>query len=187
MERYRIIPGISVYFFTFRVIEWLPIFISEKPCLILTNSLNFAYENRSLGIYAYVIMPTHFHAILFDRGNDSNRLRETITNLRKFTGRSLSDFCSSELPACFEMVLHSESGNDRERRFWHPTIHAEAVFSQSFLKQKVDYLHHNPVRKGLVAHPQDWRFSSSRFWDGESQNNDVILSDLEFDCIEEEK
>lgn len=41
----------------------------------------------------------------------------------------------------------------------------------------MEYLHDNPCRKGLVLAPEDWRFSSARYW-LTRETNDVQLSDV---------
>jgi len=176
MEKYRIVEGVGVYFVTFTVVEWLPVFTDEASCQIITDSLNFCHANKLLRIHAYVIMLTHLHAILFDVEFDSARLKRTLDDFRKFTGRKLLDFCAQHRPASFTEEFRKHAGQDRERRFWQPTQHPEGLTSDTFLKQKVDYIHDNPRRKGLVQRAQDWRFSSASFWFGIEEKNDVILS-----------
>ena len=164
MERYRIVEGIGVYFVTFTVVEWLPVFIDETTCKIITESLNFSVQNKRLGVNAYVIMLNHMHAILFDKDFDNERLKHTLGDLRKFTGRKLLDYADGNLPAAFGQTFRENAGADRERNFWQPTIHAEGIFSEKFYHQKLNYIHLNPVRKGLVHAAQDWRFSSASYW-----------------------
>jgi hypothetical protein len=53
---------VGLYYVTFSVVEWLPVFIDQAACKIITDSLNFCTETKSLGVNAYVIMPTHLHA-----------------------------------------------------------------------------------------------------------------------------
>jgi REP element-mobilizing transposase RayT len=164
-----------LYFVTFSVVEWLPVFIRAEPCHIITDSLNFCHNNKHLGINAYVIMPTHIHLILFDRDFDSCRLRRTLTDMRKYTGRQLVDYCFAHAPACFASVLREAAGKDRQHRFWQADVHPEAVYMESFWRQKLDYLHDNPRRSGLVQDATHWRFSSAASWlmDGESE---VVLT-----------
>jgi putative transposase len=52
VERYRIVEGIWVYYVIFTVVEWLPDFIDEHACKIITDSLNFCIKNKSLRINA---------------------------------------------------------------------------------------------------------------------------------------
>jgi len=164
MERYRIVEGVGLYYVTFTVVEWLPVFIDETACKIITDSLNFCIKNKCLGVNAYVIMPTHLHALVFDVEFNSERLKHTLDDMRKFTGRQLLDYSAQHLPKCFTEEFHKHAGEDRQRRFWQPTQHPVGIFSEGFWKQKMNYLHHNPCRKGLVLRPEDWRFSSALFW-----------------------
>lgn len=125
MERYKIHQDGSVYFVTYSVVEWLPVFVSEKTCRIVTDSLTYCHQHKGLRINAWVIMPTHLHAIVFHESFGSEALRSVLADFRKFTGRSLSDFCSSHMPRCFSKTLSESAGEDRERRFWQPTRHPE--------------------------------------------------------------
>jgi len=181
MERYQIRTEGAVYYVTFSVVQWLPVFISEAACRIVTNSLNFCHERKGLRTNAFVIMPTHVHAIVFHRDFDAATLASVVTDFRKFTGRQLSDHCAQHLPACFSDVLRESAGDDRERRFWRPTRHPEVLESEPFWRQKLDYLHENPVRKGLVRRAADWRFSSAGYWltDGQTPS-DVILTGIDW-------
>jgi len=54
--------------------------------------------------------------------------------------------------------------------------------TQGFWQVKLDYLHANPCRDGLVTRPQDWRFSLASFWyplsGGQVPVNDVVLTPI---------
>ncbi|MCB0001340.1 MAG: hypothetical protein M9927_18495 [Anaerolineae bacterium] len=181
METYRIFQDYTVYFLTFSIIQWLPVFISEEPCRIVCNSLNFCHREKHLRINAFVIMPTHLHLIVFDAGFGTIRLQHTLTALRKFTGQQLSRYCDQYLPSAFGQTLRSRGRADRERQFWQQSKHPEAIHSQSFWRSKFDYLHDNPRRKGLVTDPTHWRFSSAAYWliDGSGQS-EVTLTAIEW-------
>jgi len=95
MECYRVTEDAAVYFVTYTVVEWLPVFVSERECRIVTDSLNYCHENKALHTNGYVIMPTHLHAILFDADFRSDRLVRSLAGFRKFTGRQLCDYCET--------------------------------------------------------------------------------------------
>src|SRR6266705_1332868 len=80
-------------------VDWLPIFVSEAACKIVTESLNFCHRQKGLRINAYVIMPTHLHAILFHVDFQAKAVEQVVTDFRKFTGRRLADFCAQHMPA----------------------------------------------------------------------------------------
>jgi putative transposase len=161
MERYRIHPEAAVYFLTYSIVDWLPVFVSETSCKIVTDSLSFCHREKHLRINAYVVMPTHLHLIAFDADFDSERLARTLADFRKYTGRRLSDHCARHAPACFLETLREQAVADRERRLWQPSRHPVALQGERFWQQKFDYLHDNPCRKGLVRNPAHWRFSSA--------------------------
>jgi REP element-mobilizing transposase RayT len=179
METYRIHDDASVYFVTFSVVSWLPVFVSERACRLLTDSLAFCHAQKGLRINAYVIMPTHLHAIVFDHEHDAARLTQSLNAFRRYTGRILADDAVKNQPHVFSEVFRQAAGPDRQRRFWQPTRHPIAVRTQSFWKQKLDYIHANPVRKGLVQYPEDWRFSSARYYaTGDPEGNDVNITQM---------
>ena len=179
MERYRIVEGVEIYYVTFTIVEWMPIFIEEATCKIFTDSLNFSIKNKRLGVNAYVIMPTHTHAILFDRDFDNERLKHTLDDLRKFTGRLLLDYADANLPNPFGQTFRENAKEDRQRKFWQSTQHPEGIFTEKFYRQKFNYIHLNPVRKGLVRSAVDWRFSSAGYWlrDGEAGGEEDANND----------
>ncbi len=165
MERYRIRAEAAVYFCTFSVVDWLPVFVGERPCQIVADSLRFCHEQKQLGIDAFVVMPTHLHLIVFDLEGDATRLSHTLTEFRKFTGRRLAEFCGAAMPPCYAAALAAAAGDDRQHRFWQPSRHPEAITSVGFHQQKRAYLHDNPRRKGLVRHPVHWRWSSAGWYE----------------------
>lgn len=182
MERYRFYSDQPLYFVTFSIVDWLPVFISEAPCQILADSLNFCHERKHLRIHAYVIMPTHFHAIVSDADHNSNRLSDTLIDFRKFTGRQLVDYAERSLPKCFVAQFSQAAGEDRDHRVWQPTKHPVALSSEEFWLQKLNYLHENPCRKGLVRRAADWRFSSAAYYHSDGQIPcDVRLTRVEWD------
>src|SRR5438067_1175679 len=177
MERYRFHSDGALFYVTFSVVDWLPIFVSEAVCRIVTESLNFCHHQKGLRINAYVIMPTHLHAILLHADFQATALEHVVTDFRKFTGRRLADFCAQYTPASFQGVLVERAGGDRERRLWQPTRHRLQIETEGFRQAMIDYLHQNPVRKGLVRQAEHWRFSSASCWaSGGKHENDVVLS-----------
>jgi REP element-mobilizing transposase RayT len=179
MTRYRIVQEHALYFVTFGIVQWLPVLTSRESCQIVSESFDFCHQHKHLRVNAYVIMPTHLHAILFDADFDTGRLQRTLADLRKYTGRQLVDYCAKHMPACFTTTLRASAGRDRLHRFWQSGIHPEAIYTEFFWRQKLDYLHDNPCRKGLVREPHHWRYSSAAHW-LEGQKCDIRLTPIEW-------
>ncbi len=81
------------------------------------------------------------------------------------------------------MVLHRMdcSFGNGWQQFWQQSKHPVAIWSEPFRQTKVDYLHDNPRRKGLVREASDWWFSSVAYWLQDSAGaNDVVLTGMQW-------
>ena len=90
MERYRFRSDGALFYVTFTVVDWLPIFVSEAACKILTERLNFCHRQKGLRINAYVIMPTHLQAILFHADFQAGLLSDRAGRARGRRSRTAS-------------------------------------------------------------------------------------------------
>jgi REP element-mobilizing transposase RayT len=152
-----------LYFATCTITEWIPIFISIPYFQIIIDSLKFCRANKGLKLNAYVIMPNHIHLIVqTEPGVD---LSDVMRDFKRFTSREISKQLETDNQRVFLEVFAkaalSAKGNTKYK-IWQDEFHPEAIYSEQFYKQKVDYLHDNPCRKGFVASPQDWLYSSAR-------------------------
>lgn len=164
MDRFSLVNGVYVYYVTFTILDWLPVFINPEPTQIIVDSLQYCINEKGLRINAYVIMPNHLHVIVFDRKFDCDQLQHTLTDFWKFTGRKLADYIDNNLSESLATVIRRKELEDRDRQVWQPSWHAEGLVSEYFWKQKMDYIHENPVRKGYVRLPEHWRYSSAGYW-----------------------
>ena len=64
-SRYKFIEKDGIYFVTFTVVEWLPIFTSGKYFEVVIESFKFCKDNKGLELYAYVILDNHLHLVSF--------------------------------------------------------------------------------------------------------------------------
>ncbi len=55
---------------------------------------------------------------------------------------------------------------DREYQFWQEGVHAELIFSEAMMREKLEYIHANPVKRGYVNLPEHWRYSSAANYSG---------------------
>ena len=57
--------------------------------------------------------------------------------------------------------------NNTNHQFWKQDSHAELLFSNKFIDQKLEYIHMNPVYAGLVDEAEHYRYSSARDYSGQ--------------------
>jgi len=164
MDRFQFIESVFVYYVTFTVVDWLPIFIKPDAIDVVNQSLLYCIETKGLKNHGYVIMPNHMHAIVSDKDYENIRLHSTLSEFRTFTGNRLAKLIDNHYPASWSQIIRNTAESDRARRFWQSGWHAEAVATREFFEQKLNYIHHNPVRAGLVDLPEYWMHSSACYW-----------------------
>ena len=62
---------------------------------------------------------------------------------------------------------------DRPQQFWQEGVHPEIILGHDMMRQKIDYIHNNPVERGFVDEPEQWRYSSARIYAGKQGLVDV--------------
>jgi hypothetical protein len=63
---------------------------------------------------------------------------------------------------------------DREHQVWEEGSHPQLMQNEQMLRQKLDYIHFNPVKRGYVDKPEHWRYSSARNYMGQDGLIDVF-------------
>ncbi len=161
-SRYKVQEPDHAHFITATVVEWLPIFTSSACCDVLVQSFEYCRRNKGLRIHAWVIMDHHFHAVV-----SGPELGETLRDLKRFTSRLLLGQIRAEKR---EWLLNQLSffcaanKTNSVHQVWQEGIHPQAIYSDTTMMQKIDYLHNNPVKRGWVDAPEDWRYSSAHEW-----------------------
>jgi len=161
-SRYGIRDGPAAYFVTSTIVEWLPVLSTTACCEIIVRALLHAREHNSLRIYAWVILDNHFHAIL-----SAPDLSGTLRSLKGFTAQELLKQLKAERREwLLQLLAHHRADHKRasEHQVWQEGVHPQVIDSDKMLHQKLDYLHDNPVKRGLVAAPEHWRYSSAHEW-----------------------
>ncbi|MFO8009612.1 MAG: transposase [Dehalococcoidia bacterium] len=160
-SRYRMLHGdTSPYFLTCTTTNWIALFGNMEIARIILDSLRFLIDDGRLAIHGYVIMENHIHLIA-----SSENLSEEIKNFKSFTARSIIDHLKAQHNSCIlhELSFHRKRHkSDQQYQLWQEGSHPEAIQNQHMLKQKLDYIHYNPVRRGYVNDPAHWPYSSYR-------------------------
>ncbi len=165
MRKYRA-PENLCYFCTLTVVDWIPIFIDKRYVEPILSSLTFCREKKGLTLYGFVIMPNHLH-LLAEAGE---QLEIVMRDFKRFTSRSVQDILRAENRTTILRWLSNATEPTRRNKgsssLWKSGFHPKAIMNHKMFEQKLNYIHHNPVRKGLVQRPEDWWYSSAGFFEG---------------------
>ncbi len=166
---YQINDQEGLYYLTFQIVDWVDIFTRQVYRDIVIESLRFAIENKNLNVFAFVIMSNHMHTIM---QSSTGELSNTIRDIKKFTSKRIIETIQSTPESRREWMINRFSCNARQHtrnqifQVWTHENHAIYLYGSEFIRDKIDYLHDNPVRAGLVEKPEDFLYSSARFYAG---------------------
>ena len=122
-------------------------------------------KSFSFDLWAYVIMPEHVHLLIYPRGA-SAKVGIVAGKIKEQVARKAIKYLKENAPEWLERIT-VQQGNRSRRRFWQPGGgYDRNVVEHSTLKKMIDYIHMNPVRRGLVTRPEDWRWSSAGWYAG---------------------
>jgi putative transposase len=144
-------------------------------------SLEKARRKFSMQIWAYVVMPEHLHLLVYP-GHEPHELPRFLQHLKESVARKAMAYLRRNAPTWLERLKVRE-GKCIRHRFWQPGGgYDRNVISASALRAMIDYLHGNPVRRGLVAKAEDWEWSSARWYAGmhpvKIEMDNMVLTEL---------
>ena len=165
-DKYQATQSDTTYFITITTVGWIDVFTRVRQKHMLIDSLLFCQKNKGLVIYAFCIMSNHIH--LLCKGKEGSILCDIIRDFKKFTSKQIIkgilDYPESRqewMLAHFKKAC-SHLARNQQYKVWQNGYHAEVAYSNWFIRQKINYIHNNPVVAQIVNYPTDYPFSSAR-------------------------
>ena len=175
---YKISEQDELYYVTFQIVRWIDIFTRQVYRDIVIDSLRFCQQNKGLEIYAFVVMSNHVHLLI---RSELGKLSDTIKEMKSFTAKKILETVNAESESRREWMLNlfefSAKQHKRNEKYqvWTHENHAEIVYGNKFMDSKINYIHENPVRAGIVEKAEDYLYSSARNYAGLDGVLDVIV------------
>lgn len=158
------------HFCTASVVEHLPVLASETVCREVLRCWETKRKRYVVNIEGFVIMPDHVHFLVSGGAK----------NVRKFVQYSLAD-CSRAVQLHLRRlaiagdtvalqwmtIIMSRGNGGASGKVWKERFRCVPIDGETAALQKLDYMHLNPVRQGLVTEPGDWMWSSYSHYAGE--------------------
>ena len=156
----------QLFFVTGSLIGWRPLLARPEFSAIILEALAWHRQHGRWALYAYVIMPTHFHTAI--KPVDPYTISANLQSFGSFTAHAiLKQLRSQQLQSDLDyFAQHRQADSTERHQIWQP-LQAKNIYSPEFLREKVEYIHANPVAKkwNLVANRADYRYSSACFYD----------------------
>lgn len=164
----------AVHFVTFTVHQWADVFTRSQYVNILLDSLKHCQAHKGLEIYAWVVMSNHCHLIVSAKNEN---LSDIIRDFKKFTSKAIYRAIEENNKESRKAWLLRALKYEGKIWFWEEGYHGEEILSKSFYETKVNYIHMNPVRAGLVEKEEEYLLSSAGDFNG-TRKGYLELSDF---------
>ena len=148
------LSGRALVFVTTTVTDRLPVFGDDALARAVLDQLREAVDHYNVSLVGYVLMPSHLHTLLgFRHVEQLSRFMQSfkILSAKRIKRLDLGPF-------------RNQLWHNANFRLWKPRFDDLAITSEEQFKIKLDYIHNNPVRAGLVSDACRWRYSSASNW-----------------------
>jgi putative transposase len=160
-KRYDI-PG-HAHCLTFSCFRQQPFFKGRLAPGWFCETIDEARDKEPFDLWAWVIMPEHVHLVLWPHPESQ------VSRILRFLKRPMTDrvlvWVQGNSPDFLPRMAATHADGRVSHHFWQAGGgYDRNLRSATDVHEKIDYIHFNPVRRGLVEHPRDWPWSSWRAW-----------------------
>jgi len=159
-SRYKIFETAYPYFMTSTFVHGYPFFGNPTVARLVLNSLKFLQHHREVTLYCYVLMENHWHIIA-----QGDELSEKMRHFKSYTAKEIIKiFKQNNRTHLLRQLRHAKLRHKTEstHQVWQESFHPQQIIGDNMMIQKLEYIHDNPVKRGYVDQPTDWRYSSAR-------------------------
>jgi putative transposase len=163
------------YFLTVTCLEWKHVLLEDRFKDIVMESLGYLSETRQACVYAFVPMAigmsNHFHLIW--QMLAEHKRNSVQRDLLKYTSQQILKHLRNENSILLDELL--VNSKDRKHQLWERNSLSVPLWSEGVFLQKLEYIHHNPVRAGLCKHPEEYKYSSASFYELNARSWDFLV------------
>jgi REP-associated tyrosine transposase len=158
-SRFRFGESPFPHFLTCTVVGWLPVFTRPETVQILFDSWQFLHDHDRLRLLGYVVLENHIHFIA-----SAEDLAKEVGDFKSYTARRIIDYLRErQVRTLLDGLEYHKARHKSDRTFqlWQEGSHPQVIENEEMVRQKLEYIHQNPVKRGFVSDPTHWRYSSA--------------------------
>ena len=158
-------PG-HVHSLTFSCFKRQPFLSKDRTRQWLVDALDSARRKLGFQIWAYVIMPEHVHVVLYP-GRERYEMSKILAAIKIPVTRRAVAFLSREDPSSLSVMNDVQPNGRVAHRFWQRGGGFDRnLIDTTSVHATIEYIHNNPVRRGLTQSAVEWRWSSAAYFAG---------------------
>ncbi|MFO0969129.1 MAG: transposase [Gemmataceae bacterium] len=153
-------PG-DAHSLTFSCFRRQPFLSKDRSCGWLIEAIDRAREKLAFHVWAYVIMPEHAHLLVWPTVKEYD-ISDALNSIKQSVAKRALVFVRREAPGFLASMEDRQPNGDVHYRFWQRGGGFDRnVVEPATVYALIDYIHNNPVRRGLCAKPEGWLWSSA--------------------------
>ncbi len=163
---YRIKEENELYYLTFSTVEWLDVFTKKSYKDVLVDSLAYCRKEKGLELFSWCLMSNHIHLVA--RAKEGFKMSGILRDFKKYTSKTILKKIQEEPESrrswLLSVMRESAIKNSKVQAYqlWRNDNHPILLYTTEVIQQKVNYIHQNPVKAGIVGNVEDYLFSSAR-------------------------
>jgi putative transposase len=165
-RKYKFKDNEQLYFITYAVVNWIDFFTRNEYKDVLLKSWQHCCEHKGFEVYAWVIMTNHVHMII---GSNKNPLEDIVRDMKRHTSvelkKTLQQHAGESRKEWMLWMMEragKKNGNNENFQLWQQHNQPIELTTIEMIKQKLDYIHNNPVKAGIVDKAEEYLYSSAR-------------------------
>lgn len=153
----------EAHFITFSCFRRKPLLSKERSCQWMVEAISLSRSKHPFDLWAWVIMPEHIHLVL--RPHADVRISSILITMKQSISRRAMLWLKEHNPAFLADLRDQQPNGKSSYRFWQRGGgYDRNLRSTRDVHEKIRYVHENPVRRGLVVTPLEWKWSSATAW-----------------------
>jgi putative transposase len=160
---------------TFSCYLRMPLLVRDPWRILLSRSIDAAVEKQAFQLIAFVYMPEHIHLIVFPRQQTAKVESLLYAIKRPFSFRIKHDLQATRDPLLETLTIQERPGKWTFRFWQEGPGYDRNLTSLDAALAAVEYIHNNPVRRGLCLSPHEWRWSSWKHYHRPTEAPDLGL------------
>ena len=165
-SHYKVSDDQLPHFVTSTIVGWVDALTRDAYKDIICESLVFCQKEKGMQLHAWVIMSNHIHLIV--SAQSGYIISNIMRDFKKFTSKKIvraialnnQESRKGWMLNMFRFSGQTNASNEVDQ-FWQSDYHPVALDTEEKMRQKLNYLHENPVRAGIVWEAQQYRYSSA--------------------------
>jgi len=142
----------DLHFITFSCYERRALLGTVRARDLFLKILEQVRRRCAANLMGYVVMPEHVHLLLSEPKKGT--LAKLMQVLKQRVSHAMRRGRRREVSG--QLLLAFPASSSGLRRFWQRRYYDFNVYSAQKIREKLDYIHANPVKRKLVTHPKDW-------------------------------